>query len=258
MPNDEEEQDRLDIHHHICLLHLDGELFMAPIGDHPEQIYDMGTGTGIWAIDMADKFPSATVTGVDLSPSQPTWVPPNVRFEVDDVEEEFTFSKPADFIHCRYFAGSIRDWPKFIRQCFGLLKPGGWIEFKDWDVRPYNPAGELTIPDNYVKKWHDLILATCEDWVGATANPALLIPNICKEVGFVNMQDHVFEVPAGGWPKDPKKKLIGRFYGITMYEGAPGMSLRLLTHFRNWQIDEVHVLNAKFREDMKKTHYYHK
>jgi methylase of polypeptide subunit release factors len=52
MPNDEQEQDRLDIHHHISMLNLGGELYLAPIGDHPNNILDLGTGTGAWAIDM--------------------------------------------------------------------------------------------------------------------------------------------------------------------------------------------------------------
>lgn len=34
---------------------------------------DIGTGTGLWAIEMADLFPNATVIGTDLSPVQPNW-----------------------------------------------------------------------------------------------------------------------------------------------------------------------------------------
>jgi len=28
-----------------------GKLFYAPVGDNPQKIIDLGTGTGIWAVD---------------------------------------------------------------------------------------------------------------------------------------------------------------------------------------------------------------
>ena len=77
MPTDEVEQDRLDLQHEMLLSLLGNKLYLAPIAANPQKILDVGTGTGIWAIDMADRFPSAEVIGTDLSPIQPTWVPPN-------------------------------------------------------------------------------------------------------------------------------------------------------------------------------------
>lgn len=39
---------------HAMVLELtDGKLVYAPIGDHPQKVIDLGTGTGIWAIDCA-------------------------------------------------------------------------------------------------------------------------------------------------------------------------------------------------------------
>ena len=53
LPNDEKEQDRLDLYHHIWSMLLGGELYMAPL-ENPQRILDIGTGTGIWAIDIAE------------------------------------------------------------------------------------------------------------------------------------------------------------------------------------------------------------
>jgi hypothetical protein len=41
-------------HHHIFNLVLGGELYCAPISDGVSRILDLGTGTGAWAIDMAE------------------------------------------------------------------------------------------------------------------------------------------------------------------------------------------------------------
>lgn len=61
LPNDERELDRLDLYHHIVLLRCDGNLHLAPIGKSPQRILDIGAGTGIWAIEMAEMNPSAEV-----------------------------------------------------------------------------------------------------------------------------------------------------------------------------------------------------
>ena len=60
-PNEAREQDYLDIQHHAFLILLGGELFLAPLPSNPQHILDVGTGTGIWAINAADKYPSASV-----------------------------------------------------------------------------------------------------------------------------------------------------------------------------------------------------
>lgn len=50
IPNDDSEQDREDMKHAMMLELTDGELFYAPIGDHPQSIVDIGTGTGEFGV----------------------------------------------------------------------------------------------------------------------------------------------------------------------------------------------------------------
>ena len=72
MPNDESELDRLDLTHNMMKITMGMKLFNAPI-DKPKRVLDIGTGTGIWAIEMADEHPDAEIIGTDLSATQPTW-----------------------------------------------------------------------------------------------------------------------------------------------------------------------------------------
>lgn len=45
-------------------------------------------------------------------------VPPNVVFEVDDVEAEWPDREPYDFFHSQYMCGSIEDWQKLFEQAY--------------------------------------------------------------------------------------------------------------------------------------------
>jgi hypothetical protein len=59
LPNDEKESERLDIHHALITTAMDDRLFYAPIGDKPQRVIDICTGTGIWAIEFGIVFLSS-------------------------------------------------------------------------------------------------------------------------------------------------------------------------------------------------------
>jgi len=73
-PCDEQEMDRMDIFHKFFQVARHEVLHTAPFTPNYDgpRILDIGTGTGIWAIDMADKYPNAEVLGIDLSLIQPS------------------------------------------------------------------------------------------------------------------------------------------------------------------------------------------
>jgi trans-aconitate methyltransferase len=113
--------------YHAIRLTLENKHWIAPI-ENPRSIIDVGTGTGIWCMDVADDFPGSTVMGIDLSPIQPTLVPPNLEFVVQDLEEPWDMPNRFDFVHTRCMNGfSVKSWPTFYENAFLSLTAGGWV-----------------------------------------------------------------------------------------------------------------------------------
>lgn len=134
LPNDEKEQDRLDLAHYIFKLVLRGRLHRAPLPSQVHSVLDFGTGTGAWAIDFAGENPDSQVVGIDLSPIQPNCGPPNCRFFVDDIESPWAFGTKFNYIHGRAMAGSIKDWDTLLEQIHTNLEDYGMVEFQEYET----------------------------------------------------------------------------------------------------------------------------
>ncbi|RDW65196.1 hypothetical protein BP5796_09888 [Coleophoma crateriformis] len=240
MPNDEQEQDREDMKHAAVQRVCDGRLIFAPIGDSPQNIVDLGTGTGIWAIEVGDQFPSATVTGLDLSPIQPAWVPPNVKFLVDDVEDEFLYPQDHfDLIHERHTLSHLRDVPQLIRRCYDHLKPGGWIEFQDHEITAYCDDGTMP-PDFPVVALFDFVQQGMAKF-GFDCTSMLTVDEKLRAAGFTNITRTIYKIPSGPWPRDRKMKMIGYFWRTVLYEGLGGISAKTIGQGLGWPQDELEV-----------------
>ncbi|WZH49909.1 S-adenosyl-L-methionine-dependent methyltransferase [Fusarium acuminatum] len=215
-PNDNIEQDRLDFQHALCLRTLDNQLFLAPIfregRTSVKRVLDVGTGTGCWAIDFADDHPETVVIGVDLSPIQPSMIPPNVQFQIDDLEDEWTFSEPFDFVYTRFMTVSFANWPRFFDQSFTNLNPGGWIEVLDI-LPPTSDDGTMS-PDTALFRWSNLLLESTER-IGRPFGGTSNLKSQMEAAGFKNISQRIYKWPQNRWPKNPKYKELGKPYLTT-------------------------------------------
>ncbi|KAF8544016.1 S-adenosyl-L-methionine-dependent methyltransferase [Trichophaea hybrida] len=224
LPADEIEKDRLDFYHDIFLIILHGKLHQAPIKAAPERILDIGTGTGIWAIEMADRYPTSEVIGTDLIPIQPPWAPPNCRFEIEDVEEEWPYPPNSfDFIHARQINQGIRDWPKVVSQFYRCTKPGGYAELVEGGSAIFSDDNTMK-DDNPCKVYFE----TLEDAMIKFGRPAAFgerMKERLENAGFLDVQVLKFKQPMGPWPKDKRLKAIGAMMLKHSESGFPAYAL---------------------------------
>ncbi|KAJ5389062.1 uncharacterized protein N7496_000130 [Penicillium cataractarum] len=257
MPNDEEEQDRMDLTHHIWLMLLRGELYNAPIKSSPQNILDLGTGTGIWAMDIAEKFPSAHIIGNDISPIQPSWVAPNIEFIVEDFESEWQYEKNYfDFIHARCLAGCVANWPEFIRRIYDHVKPGGYFESHESAVWARSDDGSLK-QDCAIMEWQQAV-NYASDKIGRELNIYHKLKDWMVAAGFEDVKLSVYVLPFSPWPKDPYLKALGKYQAVQLQQAIDSYSLRLYTQVLGWGEDAAKIHNAVVKQELrnKRLHAY--
>ncbi|KAH8714422.1 S-adenosyl-L-methionine-dependent methyltransferase [Ilyonectria robusta] len=258
-PNDEQQMESVDITHHYLTVLLDNKLFLAPIKPDVQRVVDIGTGSGIWAIDFADQFPAADIVGSDLSPCQPKWVPPNVRFQVDDATLSWTWKDNSfDFVHIRYLFGAIQDWNGLFKEAFRCCAPGGWVQSCEADVHFFSDDG-TTDAEPVLKTWDKLYT----DGGKATGRNFFILDDqrsAFKAAGFEDVNVVNYKLPVGGWPKDSKLAEVGNFVKLTMENDIEGYTLLLWHNVLNWPKDEYQIFLMGMRQALRnrKMHAYMK
>jgi hypothetical protein len=190
---------------------------------------------------MGDEFPDAEIQATDLSPIQPTSVPENVRFFIDDASEN-DWCVPLesyDYIHTRVMLGSFEDFKSIIRRSFQYLKPGGYMESQELMSIPYCDDG--TMPAD----WPFLDWSKLLDDAAMQAERPLRIATRLKrwyeDAGFVDVQEKVYKIPIGPWPRDLHLKKLGTMWEDNCLAGLQGFSLAPFSRSLNWNKNEIEV-----------------
>ncbi|KAK3954390.1 S-adenosyl-L-methionine-dependent methyltransferase [Pseudoneurospora amorphoporcata] len=260
-PNDEKANEMLDIFHHFQTLLFDGKLHTAPLKDDIENALDVATGTGLWAVDFADEYPKCNVYGTDISPIQPSWVPPNLRFDIDDATKPWTYQEDFfDYVHIRWLTGVIKDWTALYKEAYKCMKPGAWIEHIDGEVNLVCYDG--TMPkESAINQWGEI-------WSEVGRRTGLVfnmvdsgcMENGIEEAGFTNIQVKDYLAPCSPWPEDAKTKELGLWQYVFLVQDIEGFLNYFLGQFMDWSDKEMATYAACLRKEYKdqKIHAYFK
>ncbi|GKT74957.1 methyltransferase domain-containing protein [Colletotrichum tofieldiae] len=206
-PNDDFEQEREDMKHamvraaqepaEVCIMH--NVLFQVFL--EWKLIVDDLVG---------DEYPEADVIGIDLSPIQPEFVPPNVHFFVDDAEVGWVYPENTfDYVHLRNMAPSIKKWPELFAEAYRVLKPGGWIELQE--MRWVYGCDDGTMGPDFAPVRMVANIKEALAQLSVDMNAAERYPKHAEDAGFVDLKHEVKKVPVGPWPKDSRLKKIGDY-----------------------------------------------
>ncbi len=203
-------------------------------------------------MDVADDFPGSTVMGIDLSPIQPNWVPPNLEFVVQDLEEPWDMDDRFDLVHTRLMNGfSVKSWPHFYENAFSSLKPGGWVENQEFDLN-FTTDDDTQPCDSAVRRWQDL-------WNGAVqmhgmtgrCDPHKMAEQMVT-AGFTNVEIRRYKMPIGLWPKDKRLREAGHFNLVGMTDGLTGLSVKVFTQMLGWSTEEMELLLMQVRSEWRR------
>jgi len=250
MPIDEEEVDRLRLLHQIYLHLFNNELTTVPLS-HPTKILDIGTGSGDWAMEMGDSWPSAEIIGTDIAKIQPSAVPLNVFFEIDDAEEEggWTWEENTfDLVHFRNMAGAFQNWEHVYRETYTHLKPGGWIEVLDFDDHEafLNIYGTSSLLAGALGE-----IGEAARKAGRPRGSGHLKTELLERIGFTDVHIEDFQVPCGIWPEEREERNIGKLWLVALLNGLEGYLLRLMVEQNGWGITKVREVCESLQVEMR-------
>jgi SAM-dependent methyltransferase len=194
LPKDAEEDVRLNFQHH-ALFHAIGNHYIAPICPPLPLILDVGTGTGIWANEMARLFPTSVVVGIDLSDR--SFKPPvqdNCLLRTGDVLAGLPFPDEFfSFTHQRLLVAGLtaENWPRAIHELVRVTRAGGWVELVEVD-RLTDGAGPATA------RMQDF-LTTVSQRLGFDGAIIRSLGEMLRREGLQRVEMQPIPIPVGNW-----------------------------------------------------------
>lgn len=152
-------------------------------------------------------------------------MPPNVNFELDDCNGEWTWAENSfDFVNMRFLVGIVDDWYALFRNAYKVCKPGAWVESS-------GSSAAFLSPDDTVKEASALdqwgrVFREGGNKLGRTFTvyEEDLQRKAMEAAGFVDIQFRDIETPIGGgnWHPDKKANERGLWYKLAVESDIEG------------------------------------
>lgn len=161
----------------------------------------------------------------------------------------------------RHLIGAFNeaDWKKLYKQAYENLAPGGWIEHLEQDI-------SICCDDNTLPADSILRDATFGDMLhraGTKAGRPLdnfdHMKSRIEAAGFTDVQEQLYKIPFGRWPKHQVYKDAGRVNSTVWKQGLEGWCMWLLTTSgapKPWSVEEVNVWLEKVRKEIDNPSYH--
>lgn len=202
LPSDEQEISRLDFQHYMLRYALRAN-YAAPV-ERLTSILDVGSGTGRWAMEMAQIFPQANVIGTDLVEPKSESLSATLGHGLDQRPDNYAFvqanvmnglpfaDNQFDFVHMRLllFAIPAASWPAVASELLRVTKPGAWVE--SVETGPQQNGGRAM----------DQIVAWITEASRRRGVDPLLGPRVAQffaEAGLRDMVTREVRLPVGGY-----------------------------------------------------------
>ncbi|TFK48526.1 S-adenosyl-L-methionine-dependent methyltransferase [Heliocybe sulcata] len=220
LPSDEEEQARyvyqrsLELQHRVLVRALGDRLVVAPVNlKSSDHVLDCGTGSGIWALNLAKEMPDVRIQGIDIEPRLfPSDKPDNTQFAVatatslpKDWENEFSL------VNQRLLIAALKssEWPVVLGEIHRCLAPGGWVqllEAKRWGADgPHSVRHRQLLEQLFSSRQ---LLIDC----------SVQLPKMLGEASYEDVHVEEYKLPAGKWAGqegiDVRNNFINVFRGM--------------------------------------------
>ncbi|KZS94701.1 hypothetical protein SISNIDRAFT_484240 [Sistotremastrum niveocremeum HHB9708] len=245
LPRDPKERDRLNVQHElwkkvmkgICPMPKDALDEFLAAKTNPA-IMDLGSGSGVWAVEMAQVYPSARVVGIDLVAAVPPPIPPNCLFVPGSLTGGTCMMwAQYDIVHARLLVDRIKGEvakEAAINRAVLCLRSGGIIIlsnyeefFVDSDKNPLPPAQDTG--NNSSRSWCTRLVAEAfrrpGDRLLGDFYHRCLAKNVKVEKGSVNSEFHYIPVGWDGGEGDAGKEIgeMGRRHAHELFDTCKGI-----------------------------------